>query len=86
MADIRKTINLLETAMRYNSIGLGRIVVHHDTISDALELLKERVKTPVFFKKNEDGYFDPECGHCGQYLDKTYSVCPKCQKELNWNV
>ena len=64
---------------------------YHDGISrhmvaDAITLLKERVKTPVFFKQNEDGYFDPECGHCGQYLDKTYSVCPKCQKELNWNV
>ena len=35
MADFEKTIKLLETAMNYNSVGLGRIVVHHDTLSDA---------------------------------------------------
>lgn len=51
---------------------------------DALELLKAQQKTPVVFKQY-DGSIESECGNCGLYLDKTYSVCPKCGKVLNWN-
>lgn len=54
-------------------------------IEDALELLKAQQKTPVVFKQF-DGSIESECGNCGLCLDKTYSVCPKCGKELNWNA
>ena len=53
-------------------------------IEDALELLKAQQKTSVVFKQF-DGSIESECGNCGLWLDKTYSVCPKCGKELNWN-
>lgn len=52
---------------------------------DALALLKERVKTKVVFGRNKDGSFETECGNCGTYLDKAYSRCPKCNRELDWN-
>ena len=52
---------------------------------DALELLKKQLKTKVVFMRNSDGSFQTECGNCGTYLDKAYSRCPKCQKELDWN-
>lgn len=51
----------------------------------ALALLKERVKTKVVFGRTKDGKFVTECGKCGTYLDKAYSHCPKCKKELDWN-
>lgn len=51
---------------------------------DALELLKEQVKTEVVFKEY-DGILESECGNCGQHLDKAYSNCPKCNKALDWN-
>ena len=59
--------------------------VHIDALNDALELLKEQLKTKVVFMRNDGGYFQTECGNCGTYLDKAYSRCPKCQKELDWN-
>ena len=52
---------------------------------DALELLKEREKTKVVFGRTKDGEFVTECGNCGTHLDKAYSNCPKCKKELDWN-
>ena len=51
----------------------------------AIELLKKQLKTKVVFMRNSDGSFQTECGNCGTYLDKAYSRCPKCQKELDWN-
>lgn len=51
---------------------------------DALELLKTEKKTKVVFKQY-DGSIESECGNCGLYLDKAYSRCPKCNKELDWN-
>ena len=54
-------------------------------MEDALALLKEHEKTKVIFRQY-DGSVESECGNCGLYLDKTYSVCPKCGKELDWNA
>ena len=50
-----------------------------------LELLKEKAKTKVVFGRTKDGEFVTECGNCGTHLDKAYSNCPKCKKELDWN-
>ena len=50
-----------------------------------LELLKEQAKTKVVFGRTKDGEFVTECGNCGTHLDKAYSNCPKCKKELDWN-
>lgn len=47
--------------------------------------LKEQEKAKVVFGRCKDGSFATECGHCGMYLDKAYSTCPKCNKELDWN-
>ena len=52
---------------------------------DALALLKEQTKTKVVFGRTKDGEFVTECGNCGTYLDRAYSSCPKCKKELDWN-
>ena len=49
------------------------------------KLLKEQAKTKVVFGRTTDGEFVTECGNCGTYLDKAYSNCPKCKKELDWN-
>lgn len=54
-------------------------------MDDALALLREQEKTKVVFRQY-DGSVTSECGNCGLYLDKTYSVCPKCGKELDWNA
>ena len=51
---------------------------------DALELLKEKEKAKVIFMPHE-GVYQTECGNCGQYLDKAYSVCQGCGKKLDWN-
>ena len=51
---------------------------------DAVALLKAEKKTKVVFKQY-DGSIESECGNCGLYLDKAYSRCPKCNKELDWN-
>lgn len=63
---------------------------YHDGISrhmvaDAIALLKEQAKTKVVFGRTKDGEFVTECGNCGTHLDKAYSNCPKCRKELDWN-
>ena len=52
---------------------------------DALALLKENGKAKVIFKQY-DGSIETECGNCGQHLDKAYSECPKCRKELDWDA
>ena len=64
----------------------GYIHVPQEEAEAILELLKaqQKTKTPVVFKQY-DGSIESECGNCGLYLDKTYSVCPKCGKVLNWN-
>lgn len=62
----------------------GPIGCMEDLLSEALELLKEQVKTEVVFKEY-DGILESECGNCGQHLDKAYSNCPKCNKALDWN-
>ncbi len=51
----------------------------------AYNMLKEHEKAKVVFGRCKDGSFATECGHCGMYLDKAYSICPKCNKELDWN-
>ena len=53
--------------------------------ADALAMLKEQEKTPVVFSQ-DDGSVTTACGNCGWDLDKAYSRCPKCQKELDWNA
>lgn len=55
------------------------------TIQKAIALLKEQEKTKVVFGRTKDGEFVTECGNCGSHLDKAYSNCPKCKKELDWN-
>ena len=56
-----------------------------ELLKDALALLKEQEKAKVVFGRCKDGSFVTECGHCGMYLGKAYSICPKCNKELDWN-
>ena len=48
-------------------------------------MLEEQAKTKVVFGRTKDGEFVTECGNCGTHLDKAYSNCPKCKKELDWN-
>ena len=48
------------------------------------ELLKEQRKAEVVYKPY-NGWNEAECSNCGQHLDKAYSYCPKCKKELDWN-
>ena len=97
MVDIEKIIKGLEchkidTNHRINCAdcpyyvdGDNYIRCVNDLHADALELLKERVKTKVVFGRTKDGEFVTECGNCGTHLDKAYSNCPKCKKELDWN-
>lgn len=54
-------------------------------VEDAVALLKVQVKAPVVFNI-VDGSIESVCGDCGCYLDKTYSTCPQCKKELDWNA
>ena len=89
MADIEKVIKSLELCVQ-GSKGCLKDCPYTDKgcriqlEKDALELLKERVKAKVVFAQY-DGSVETECGNCGQHLDKTYSHCPKCQMELDWN-
>ena len=62
----------------------GTCVTLFPLFRDALVLLKAEKKTKVVFKQY-DGSIESECGNCGLYLDKAYSRCPKCNKELDWN-
>ena len=97
MADIEKVIKGLECCRinelrhincadcpYYTDDDKGQMWCSNDVHNDAIELLKERVKTKVVFKQC-DGSVETSCGNCGYELDKTYSRCPKCQKELDWN-
>ena len=54
-------------------------------LMDVLDLLQEQKKAKVVFGRCKDGSFATECGNCGMYLDKAYSIFPKCNKELDWN-
>ena len=90
MADIDKVIKALENCKEGGSCDNCEFNIQSSKCifllhSDALELLKEQLKTKVVFMRNSDGFFQTECGNCGTYLDKAYSRCPKCQKELDWN-
>ena len=58
----------------------GMLVMNTD-----IELLKQQTKTKVVFGRTKEGEFVTECGNCGTHLDKAYSNCPKCNKELDWN-
>ena len=86
MIDREKVINELvshiENALSVDSDYVDCIPT--DLLQYAVALLKAEKKTKVVFKQN-DGSIESECGNCGQYLDKTYSHCPKCNKELDWN-
>ena len=84
MADIEKVIKDLDELYRliYQSNVDGEIL---GSLHDAIDMLKERVKTKVVFGRTKDGEFVTECGNCGTHLDKAYSNCPKCKKELDWN-
>lgn len=92
MADLEKVIQGIEnclqddgcTACPYYRRGNDYFCGVTDIMRDALELLKEQLKTKVVFKEY-DGEMVSECGNCGQYLDKTYSRCPSCQNALDWN-
>ena len=66
------------------SKGNSWVFVMVDKLKDALELLKEKEQAKVIFMPHE-GVYQTECGNCGQYLDKAYSVCPGCGKKLDWN-
>ena len=79
MSDREKVIERLEYCAETRD-GYVR-----DCINDALALLKEQAKTKVVFGRTKDGEFVTECGNCGTHLDKAYSNCPKCKKELDWN-
>ena len=67
-----------------DSTGTGINCAQMYTDAIAL-LLRGQEKTKVVFRQY-DGSVESECGNCGLYLDKTYSVCPKCGKELDWNA
>ena len=97
MADLEKVLNGLEhcTSAKYpypcNGCVYRYNIDYNDPWScriavmrDALGLLKEQEKTKVIFSQ-DDGSIETVCGNCGFGLDKTYSVCPKCGKELDWN-
>lgn len=53
---------------------------------DAYELLKNMQKTKVVFMQDQDGNYATKCENCNLFLDKAYSRCPRCQKELDWNI
>ena len=87
MIDREKVIKGLECCAKNTCAGEGCPYFGDDCDAlkqDALELLKAEKKTKVVFKQY-DGSIESECGNCGLYLDKTYSRCPKCNKELDWN-
>lgn len=50
-----------------------------------MKMMNEQAKTKAVFGRTKDGEFVTECGNCGTHLDKAYSNCPKCKKELDWN-
>lgn len=92
MIEREKVIKGLEYHLKELSVGktcsecpyCGNNPCEIHLVCDALELLKAEKKTKVVFKQY-DGSIESECGNCGLYLDKAYSRCPKCNKELDWN-
>ena len=93
MADIEKVINCL-TDIEQIMICRQEICPREELqywielqegVTDALAMLQEQEKAKVVFGRCKDGSFATECGNCGMYLDKAYSICPKCNKELDWN-
>ena len=85
MPDMRELIASFEGRVWGGEMHKGGYIhVPQEEAEAILELLKAQQKTPVVFKQF-DGSIESECGNCGLYLDKTYSVCPKCGKVLNWN-
>lgn len=87
MPDRKKVINgLREMSCRATWKDIDRIRdKFQPIINDAIDLLQEQKKAKVVFGRCKDGSFATECGNCGMYLDKAYSICPKCNKELDWN-
>lgn len=79
--DREKFIEALENA----DVTDGVIKMSTQVRDLLVELLKEQEKAKVVFGRCKDGSFATECGNCGMYLDKAYSICPKCNKELDWN-
>ena len=61
------------------------LTLTQEQAKEIVAMLKEQEKAKVVFGRRKDGSFDTACGHCGMYLDKAYSICPKCNKELDWN-
>lgn len=57
-----------------------------DILDDAVELLQGLIKVKVVFAADDHGNFETDCGNCGCYLDKAYSQCPQCGKELDWDI
>ena len=83
MPDRNIVVNYIAEILHDNE-DLPTCRISTDVLRDALALLREQEKTKVVFRQY-DGSVESECGNCGLYLDKTYSVCPKCGKELDWN-
>ena len=83
MPDRNIVVNYIAEILHDNE-DLPMCRISTDVLRDALALLREQEKTKVVFRQY-DGSVESECGNCGLYLDKTYSVCPKCGKELDWN-
>jgi len=82
MPDREKIIAQCEWAIRQTS---PTIIESKTFYEEVLALLKEQAKTKVVFGRTKDSEFVTECGNCGTHLDKAYSNCPKCKKELDWN-
>lgn len=83
MADREKLIKDIEKQMSEPTNDY--VVLWFSEAEYVLDLLKEKAKTKVVFGRTKDGEFVTECGNCGTHLDKAYSNCPKCKKELDWN-
>lgn len=85
MADIEKEIKYLEQQIRIQeSVHEGYIYLLMPSAKNILEILNKHLKTKVIFRQY-DGSIESVCGNCECYLDKAYSRCPKCGKELDWN-
>lgn len=84
MVDIEKVIAELTTLADRRNDSTCEGAKCCEIAEDALELLKELVKTKVMFRQC-DGSVESYCGNCGYELYKAYSRCPKCQKALDWN-
>ena len=92
--DVKKVINGLRGIKTYlasqaietkDDLAREGFIESQMDIDCAIALLKEQEKIPVVFSQS-DGAITTSCGNCGWDLDKTYSRCPRCQKELDWNA